>query len=69
MTHTVTFRKGFIKLVCIVVHEDGTTTETKGGWVDDEQNGRLFGAICSCGEQAVGWSRGSAVDNLGCSKK
>lgn len=70
MTHKdakITLCRGYIKLHCTIENQDGTVTDKPSGWIDDE-NGRLFGAICSCGEQAVGWSKGEAVANLACSQ-
>lgn len=65
--HTVEFRQGYIQLHVTIEHADNSITDKPGGWVDSE-NGKLYAALCSCGEQAVGWSRAEAVGHLECSK-
>lgn len=66
MQHIREFHKGYIKLDVIRKNADGTETEEKRGWVEDEEKGRLTGVICSCGASSVDWSREDALKNLAC---
>lgn len=66
MKHIREFRRGYIKLDIVRVDADGNEQIEKGGWVDDDERGRLVGVICSCGAQSVGWSDTDALKNLEC---
>jgi hypothetical protein len=69
MAHThkaVSTERGYCKLHLIQKNEAGEIIRDEpGGWVADAKRGRIWMAVCACGEAALGHSERDAEENIG----